>query len=107
MPPGALTHAYESCKSRYMSIRLQVIMEPKELAQIKRIAKAAKMTVAEWTRQWLRKGIQERSERNPEDKITRLRKLSKTHAPTCDIDQMLKEIESGYLSYGTERIPDR
>ena len=80
----------------HMSIRLQVLMDPREISQMRKMAKAAETTVAELARQWLRQGMRQRSERPVEDRLSKLKQLSKTNAPTGSIEQMISEIEMGY-----------
>jgi hypothetical protein len=85
-----------------MTKRLQVLLDDDELRQIQRIAKRERLTTAEWVRQRLR----EARERDARPDIAR--KLSAIHrayqhqpaAPAPDIDQMLEEIEQGYLDDG-------
>jgi SOS response regulatory protein OraA/RecX len=80
-----------------MSKRLQVILDEDELRAIQEIAKQHHTTVAEWVRQALR------AARRKEPRVDAERKLKAVRAAVChqfpagDIQQMLAEIESGYL----------
>jgi len=80
-----------------MAKRLQVILQDAVYREIQRAARARRMSLAEWVRQAL--DLQRR--REPVDSVTKklevLRKAAKYEFPTCDIDQMLAEIEKGYL----------
>lgn len=83
----------------HVTKRLQVLLDDDELRQIQRIAKRERLTTAEWVRQRLR----EARERSARPDVAR--KLAAIHravqyepaAPAPDIDQMLEEIEAGYL----------
>jgi hypothetical protein len=82
-----------------MSKRLQVLLEEPELKDIRRAARAQRMTVAEWVRQTLRAARQERSTKDPEAKLAGVRAAMRhQHPPAADIDQMNAEIERGYLT---------
>ena len=80
-----------------MTRRLQVLFDEQELDEIQQAARREHLTVAEWVRQKLR------AARKPATGEERLRKLDAVHGaarfsfPTADVDQMLAEIESGYL----------
>jgi hypothetical protein len=79
-----------------MSKRLQVLLEEPEWKEIRRSARAQRMTVAEWVRQTLRAARQERSTKDPETKLAGVRAAMRHAHPTADIDQMNAEIERGY-----------
>lgn len=82
-----------------MSKRLQVLLDETELRTIQRLARREKMTTAEWVRRRLREGA-------ASARGDTASKLAAIHAayrhtpavPEVDIDQMLDEIEQGYLS---------
>jgi hypothetical protein len=80
-----------------MSKRLQVLLEEAELREIQRSARRHRMTVAEWVRQALR--VARRSEpRSDAGKKLQVVRAAAEHAfPTADIDEMLRQIERGYL----------
>ena len=85
-----------------MTKRLQVILQDGEYRAIQRAARSRHMSLAEWVRQaldWQRR-------REPQDNISKklevLRRAVKYNFPPADIDQMLAEIEKGYLG---EREP--
>jgi hypothetical protein len=48
-----------------MSKRMQVLLDEPEWKEIRRAARAQRMTVAEWVRQTLRAARQERSTKDP------------------------------------------
>ena len=83
-----------------MSKRLQVLLEEDELRDIQKAARRSKTTVAEWVRRALR------AARRSEPGGDRLRKLqaieeaARHRFPAGPIEQMLSEIERGYLDDG-------
>jgi hypothetical protein len=80
-----------------MSIRLQVLLDEAEMQRIKRAAEARRMTVAEWVRQALRLAERREPLGDTEKKIEVVRAATRHSFPTADLDQMLREIEQGYL----------
>lgn len=81
-----------------MSKRLQVLVEEDELREIKRVAAARRMTVAEWVRTAMRDARRRQPEAPPERKLAAVRAAARHRFPTGDVDRMLAEIESGYLA---------
>jgi predicted 2-oxoglutarate/Fe(II)-dependent dioxygenase YbiX len=84
-----------------MSKRLQVLLDEAELREIRRIARAQRMTVAEWVRQALRAASRREPLGDAGKKIESIRAASRHAFPTADIDQMLRDIERGYLDQTT------
>jgi hypothetical protein len=80
-----------------MTTRLQVLLEDDEIAEIRRVAKRHRMTVAEWVRQALRRARRDEPTVDPRRKLAVVREAAHESYPTADIDQMLREIEGGYL----------
>jgi hypothetical protein len=80
-----------------MSKRLQVVMGEAELTEIRRAAEAQGLTVSAWVRQSLRGARQDLAAGDPARKLAVVRTAVRHAFPTADIDEMLKEIESGYL----------
>ena len=80
-----------------MSTRLQVLLDDNDLSEIRRIAKRQRMTVAEWVRQALRHARRDEPAIDPRKKLAAVRAAARGAFPTADIDQMLAEIEGGYL----------
>ena len=80
-----------------MSKRLQVLVEDAELREIQAVARRRRMTVAEWVRQSLRAARAQEPSKSAERKLAALREAVRHEGPTADIDQMLAEIERGYL----------
>ncbi len=81
-----------------MTKRLQVLLDDAELRTIQRLARRDRLTTAEWVRRRLREGA-------ASSRADTASKLAAVHAayrqtsatPEPDIDQMLDEIERGYL----------
>ncbi|HEX5044622.1 MAG TPA: hypothetical protein VFV75_17100 [Candidatus Polarisedimenticolaceae bacterium] len=79
-----------------MSKRLQVLMAESELAEIRRLAKQRKLTVAEWVREAIQAARHRRSSKDAARKLASIREAAKLGFPTSDIRTMLAEIERGY-----------
>ena len=80
-----------------MSKRLQVLIDEPEYREIQRAAQAKKMTVAEWVRQVLRAARRRQPQGDIGKKLEVVRAAARHSYPSGDIDQMLSEIEHGYL----------
>lgn len=80
-----------------MSKRLQVLLEPKEYRTFQQIAREAGLSLGEWVRQALRKFLEDKPKKTPQEKLAAIRRASQYNFPTADIEQMLAEIEKGYL----------
>lgn len=80
-----------------MSKRLQVLIDERELREIRGIAKRHRMTVAEWVRQALRAAARQEPLGDSEKKRSAIRAASEHSFPSGDIGEMLAEIERGYL----------
>jgi hypothetical protein len=80
-----------------MSVRLQVLLPEDEWREIRQFAKTRRMTVAEWVRQALREVRQRQPESDSRKKLEVVRSAARHAFPTADIDQMLVEIERGYI----------
>ena len=83
-----------------MSKRLQVILDDPELLEIQRAARRERLTTAEWVRQALRAARRAAPRTDPKKKLEVVRSAVAYAFPTADIDDMLKDIERGYV------IPD-
>jgi hypothetical protein len=80
-----------------MSKRLQVLLEESELHEIQRLAHRQHMTVAEWVRQALRAARRSTPRNDAGKKLQVVRAAAEHSFPTADIDEMLLQIERGYL----------
>lgn len=81
-----------------MTKRLQVLLQDPEYREIQRIARSRRMSVAQWVRQALHAAKREEPVGDVSKKLEALRAAMKFEFPTADIEQMLAEIEQGYLS---------
>ena len=81
-----------------MSKRLQVVLRDPEYREIRRAARARNLSVSEWVRQSLAAARKREPSISVEKKLAAIRKAAKVNAPAPDIEQMLAEIEQGYLS---------
>jgi len=79
-----------------MSKRLQVILDDEELRDIKQMAQAKRLSVAEWVRQTLRTARRGEAKGDTARKLALIEAAARHSAPTGDIDKVLKEIASGY-----------
>jgi hypothetical protein len=81
-----------------MAKRLQVILRDPEYRDVQRAARSRHMTVAEWVRQALEFARRREPLGSAPKKLDAIQQAAKNSYPTADIDTMLAEIESGYLS---------
>lgn len=79
-----------------MTKRLQVLLDEREWRDLRRVARARRMTVAAWVREALRSARREEPVGDASDKIAAVRAAARNAFPTGDIDRMLEEIERGY-----------
>ena len=79
-----------------MAKRLQVILRDPEYREIQRVAKARRMSIAEWVRQALELARRREPSSDAGKKLDAVRAAARHSFPSGDIDQMLDEIESGY-----------
>jgi hypothetical protein len=77
--------------------RLQVILPEDEYREIERIARSQRMTVSAWVRRALRRAGWSEPVLASDRKLASVRAAVRHEFPTADIDQMLEEIEQGYL----------
>ena len=82
----------------HMSQRLQVLLDEEEFAEIRRVARRHRMTVAEWVRQALRAARRDEPVEEPKRKLAAVREAARGSYPTADIATMLAEIERGYAT---------
>jgi hypothetical protein len=83
-----------------MSIRLQVVMDERELEAIRAAAREHGMSVSEWVRAALRDARRKRSGGDADRKLAAIRAADRHAYPTADIDDMVAEIERGYGEAG-------
>jgi hypothetical protein len=80
-----------------MTKRLQVLLDDDELRVIQRLARRERLTTAEWVRQRLREGAVAGERADTATKLAAIHGAYRHEAPAPDIDQMLEEIEEGYV----------
>lgn len=80
-----------------MSIRLQVLLPDAEMEEIRQSAERENLSVGEWVRRSLREARETKPRKSPASKLAAIRRAVDYNLPTADIDQMLAEIERGYL----------
>jgi hypothetical protein len=80
-----------------MSKRLQVVLGEEEYREIQRLARRHRMTVSEWVRQSLRRAGRDEPVVDAGRKLDVVRAAASHEYPVADIEEMLKEIERGYL----------
>ena len=83
---------------------MQVIFEDPEYREIQRIARAQRMTVAEWVRQALRAARKREPVTDTAKKLATIRSAAQHSFPTAGIGQMLAEIERGYVGPGEDGL---
>lgn len=80
-----------------MAKRLQVILRDPEYREIQKAARSQQMSIAEWVRQALSAARTRQSSGDVGKKLEAIRAAARHEFPTGDIDQMLAEIEKGYV----------
>lgn len=79
-----------------MTKRLQVLLDDGELREIQRLARAQRLTVAEWVRQALRAARRRQPSGDVQKKLGAIRAAARHDFPTADIELMLAQIARGY-----------
>jgi hypothetical protein len=82
-----------------MTKRRQVLMDDEELNSIQRLARKERVTTAEWVRKRLREARDRDTTPGTAAKLAAIHAGYRHHppAPAPEIDQMLDEVERGYL----------
>lgn len=78
-----------------MPKRLHLLVDEEELQEIRKVAQARGMTVAEWVRNAIREERRRDLGLSPERRLAVVRAAAKHRFPTADVEQMLAEIERG------------
>lgn len=87
-----------------MSKRLQVILDEDEYRDIQRAAERSELTVSEWVRRSLARQRRSEPARHARHKLEAIRSAAaRSVGPAVEIEQMLEEIERGYLATGEGR----
>ncbi len=77
---------------------MQIILNDDEMTEIKKLAKQEKMTVSAWVRRAISHEKRERPIQQVKKKLELVRRSSQFQYPTADIENMLADIETGYIS---------
>jgi methylmalonyl-CoA mutase N-terminal domain/subunit len=85
-----------------MSKRLQVLIDEDELKEIRRIARARHLTTAQWVRQALAAARRQEPNREAAKKLEVIRASSRLSYPTAEIEEVLAQVEKGYLGDRSE-----
>jgi hypothetical protein len=83
-----------------MAKRLQVILQDPEYREIQRVARAQRLSIAEWVRRALENARRREPSGDAGRKLDAIRAAARHAYPTADIDEMLAQIERGYGSAG-------
>jgi hypothetical protein len=83
-----------------MTKRLQVLLDDDELAEIQATARRHRQTTAAWVREALRTVRRVPEPAEIDRKLEAIRAAAQHQGPTADIDEMLAQIERGYLDAG-------
>lgn len=85
-----------------MSKRLQVLLDEAEYRELERTARRQRTTVSDLVRRALRELQRVEPTREPQRKLQVVREAARHSYPAPPIQQMLAEIERGYVSGGDE-----
>lgn len=80
-----------------MTHRLQVLLKDDEYRAVRRAARTARVSVAQWVWTALKSARPAQPSGDVDRKLEVIRRAARHEFPTGDIDQMLAEIERGYL----------
>jgi len=78
--------------------RLQVILKDPEYKEIQHLARSQHMSVAEWVRRALAAARHREPLGDVGKKLDVVRAAARGEFPTAGVDEMLREIESGYTN---------
>ncbi len=80
-----------------MSTRLQVVVDQADLDSYQRAAQRQGLTLSAWVRQTLRRAERDLASGDTSAKLAAVRAAAAHEFPTGDIDDVLADIERGYL----------
>ena len=72
-------------------------MDEKEYKELATLAKRSGLSIGEWVRRAIRAAVSEISASSPATKLKVIDQAMKHSFPSGDIEQILSEIEKGYL----------
>ena len=73
-------------------------MDEVEVGRYRHLATRDGLTLSEWVRQKLRRAARDEPSGSIDRKLGAIRAAARHGFPTADVDRMLREIESGYLT---------
>lgn len=76
---------------------MQVLLDQSEYDRLQGAAKSRGLSLAEWVRQALRAAYRREPRQDPDKQLAAIRAAARNEYPAGEIDQMLSEIERGYL----------
>jgi hypothetical protein len=82
-----------------MTKRLQVLLDDAELAEIQATARRHRQTTAAWVREALRAARRAATTADIDRKREVISQAARYEGPTADIDEMLAQIERGYVDF--------
>lgn len=82
-----------------MPKKIQVVLSDSEYREIQKIARSRHMALAGWIRQALTLARNREMLADVGKKLEVIRAAARHQFPTGDIDTMLEQIESGYISF--------
>lgn len=85
------------CYTTDMSKRLQVVLDEREWKELAEVARRSGVTLSEWARQALREARRREPGGDAGTKLQVIRAAARHSFPTADLEEMLDEIERGYL----------
>ena len=80
-----------------MSKRLQVLVDDAEYRDLQKVARRRGMTVSQWVRDAIRSMRRLEPSTDAARKLAAVKEATRHSYPAPDVDQMLTEIERGYV----------
>jgi predicted 2-oxoglutarate/Fe(II)-dependent dioxygenase YbiX len=85
-----------------MSKRLQVLFEDAEMEDLQDAARRRRISVSEWVRGAVREAHRREARGDMASQLDAVRAATRHEFPTADVDEMLAEIERGYMASAPE-----
>lgn len=80
--------------------KLEVLLDDEELAEIRQAAERERLSLSDWVREAMRERRRRAPPADAAAKLAAIRRAAEHRFPAGDVEQMLSEIESGYLGEG-------
>jgi hypothetical protein len=78
-----------------MSHRLQLLVSQELNCRIRKAAQRNRLSMGEWVRRAIEQALRRQGGKGAPRGDDPLERLAALNGPTCDIDQMIREIEAG------------